>query len=170
MKRKLSTTLPSCLKQKKHPKLEQKLNQQKMMQKAFYDRTAKQLLALSRNDPVRIANPEGWMTRAAVLQEVAPQSYTVRTKEGQINRRNRRSLLKTPGTVADQELSETQTEYKPNSTSPENCNTDTYTKSQTNTLTPREIATRKSARTSGVTSQHQAPMQDYQGRPPYYST
>lgn len=147
MKRRLRTTLPSCVKQKKHPKLEQKLRQQKMMQKTFYDRTAKQLPPLSRDDSVRIESPEGWMTRATVLQKVAPQSYTVRTKEGQIIRRNRRSLLKTPGTVADQELSEAQTESKPNSTSTENCNTDTYTESQTQALTPGETVIRKSART-----------------------
>ena len=104
MKSKLRTTLPGCSKQKKHPKLEQKLKQQKVKQKTFYDRTAKQLPPLSRDDPVRIESPEGWMTKATVIQEVAPQSYTVRTKEGQIFRRNQRSLLKTPETVAAQEL------------------------------------------------------------------
>ncbi|KAL7837117.1 hypothetical protein SRHO_G00268280 [Serrasalmus rhombeus] len=56
MKRKLRTTLPSSSKQKKHPKLEQRLKLQKMKQKTFYDRTAKQLPSLSRDDPVRIGN------------------------------------------------------------------------------------------------------------------
>lgn len=118
-----------------------------MMQKTFYDRTAKQLPPLSRNDPVRIESPEGWTTKATVLQEVAPQSYTVRTKEGQIIRRNRRSLLKTPGTVADQELSNEQAESESSCSSSENCNTDTYTETQASTHTTDEIATRRSART-----------------------
>ncbi|KAL6480640.1 hypothetical protein MHYP_G00116730 [Metynnis hypsauchen] len=85
MKRKLRTTVPSSSKQDKHPKLEQRLNLQKMEQKTFYDGTAKQLPSLSRDDPVRIESPEGRITKA-VLHEVAPQSYTVRTKEGQIIR------------------------------------------------------------------------------------
>ena len=62
-------------------------------------------------------------------------------------RPNRRSLLKTPGTVADQELSNEQSESEPSSSSSENCNTDTYTETQASTHTTDEIATRRSART-----------------------
>ena len=108
MNRKLRTTLPCISKQNKHLKLEQKLLQQKTKQKSFYDRTAKQLPPLSSNDTVRIEEPGGWKTKATVLQEVAPRSFTVRTEEGQIFRRNRCSLLKTPETV--EELSEAQSE------------------------------------------------------------
>ena len=79
-----------------------------MVQKSFYDRAAKHLPPLSSNDTVRIEDPGGWKTKATVLQEVAPRSFTVRTEEGQIFRRNRRSLLKTPET--DEELSEAQSE------------------------------------------------------------
>uniref|UniRef100_A0A3B3S2K7 Integrase catalytic domain-containing protein n=1 Tax=Paramormyrops kingsleyae TaxID=1676925 RepID=A0A3B3S2K7_9TELE len=126
MKRKLRTTLPNCLKRKTHSKLEHKLKQQNIMQKIFYDRTAKQLPPLYRNNSVRIESPEGWVTKATVLQEVAPQSYTVKTREGQIIRRNQHSLLKTPGT------SDT---ICP---SPEN-KTDTHTETHTNTHTSNEI-------------------------------
>ena len=111
MNRKLRTTLPCISKPtsetSKHLDLEQKLLQQKIKQKSFYDRAAKQLPPLSRNDTVRIEEPGGWKTKATVLQEVAPRSFTVRTEEGQIFRRNRRSLLKTPET---EELSEAQSE------------------------------------------------------------
>lgn len=43
MNRKLRTTLPSYSKQKRHPKLQHQLQQQKMKQKTCYDKTAKQL-------------------------------------------------------------------------------------------------------------------------------
>ena len=149
MNRKLRTTLPTSAKQKKRPKLEQKLKHQKMKQKNFYDRTAKPLPPLSRDDAVRIESPEGWTTKATVLQEVAPQSYTVKTPEGQIIRRNRRSLLKTPATpetVPDQELSQTQAESESISTHNAHCNTDTDTDNLTNTSLPGEMLIRRSAR------------------------
>lgn len=63
------------------------MNHQKMKQKAFYDRTAKQLPPLSKDDAVRIEISKRWTTKATVLEKVAPQSYTVRTPEGQIIRR-----------------------------------------------------------------------------------
>uniref|UniRef100_A0A3B4CX82 Integrase catalytic domain-containing protein n=1 Tax=Pygocentrus nattereri TaxID=42514 RepID=A0A3B4CX82_PYGNA len=120
MKRKLRTKLPSCSKLKKHPKLEQRLKLQKLKQKTFYDRTAKQLPSLSRDDPVRIESPGGWITKATFLQEVAPQSYT---------------------------LSNAQTESESISPSSENCNTDMYTETQTKTHTLDEMVKRRSART-----------------------
>lgn len=140
LKRKLRTTLPICSKQKKHHKLGQKVKHQKIKQKAFYDRTAKQLPPLSRDDTVRIENPGGWTTKSTVPQEVAPQSYTVRTPERHIIRRNRRSLLKTPKapeTVPDQDLSQAQAES----------NIDTHTDNLTNAFIPGETATRRSTRT-----------------------
>lgn len=101
MNRKLRTTLPSHqphdkFKPKNPATIEQKLRQQKLRQKSFYDRTTKQLPPLTPNSPVRIENPDGWSTRGTVLQEVAPRSYTVKTEDGQILRRNHRNLLKTP--------------------------------------------------------------------------
>lgn len=73
-----------------------------MKQKVFYDVSAKSLSPLERNDPVRIEDDEGWNTKATVLQEVAPRSFTVRTEDGQVFRRNRRSLLKTPPAASEQ--------------------------------------------------------------------
>lgn len=54
----------------------------------FYDVSAKPLSPLERNDPVRIEDDEGWNTKATVLQEVAPRSYTVETEDGQVVRRS----------------------------------------------------------------------------------
>uniref|UniRef100_A0A3P8U020 Integrase catalytic domain-containing protein n=1 Tax=Amphiprion percula TaxID=161767 RepID=A0A3P8U020_AMPPE len=98
MNRKLRTTLPSypdAPVQKKHAKHENKLRKQKMRQKTSYDISAKPLPPLANNDPVRIEDVNGWNTKGIVL-EVAPRSFTVRTEDGQVLRRNRRSLLKTP--------------------------------------------------------------------------
>ncbi|KAJ8359388.1 hypothetical protein SKAU_G00159130 [Synaphobranchus kaupii] len=64
MHQKLHTTLPSYSKQRKlHQKLGRKLQQQKVKQKSFYDRTAKQLPPLSSNDAVMIEDPDGWMKK-----------------------------------------------------------------------------------------------------------
>lgn len=110
MNRKLRTTLPSYtndnVKQKKRTKLAKRQQQQKMKQKMYYDTTAKLLPALTSNDEVRIEDPDGWKTKGTVLQEVAPRSYTVRTEAGQVLRRNRRSLLKTPQT-SDPQIGDT---------------------------------------------------------------
>ena len=143
MKRKLRTTLPSHqndkLKQKNHSKIEHKLRQQKMMQKSFYDRTTKHLPPLTTNNTVRIEDADGWSTKATVLQEVAPRSYTLKTDDGQILRRNRRSLLKTPqGTVG--ELSVTCGESQVIPTPAMDCNTDSHTP------TPSEPELRRSTR------------------------
>lgn len=67
--------------------------------------------------------PDGWRTKATVLQEVAPRSFTVRTEEGQIFRCNRCSLMKTK--EAGQQLSESiiESEFTP---SPQtDCDTNT---------------------------------------------
>ncbi|KAL7851936.1 hypothetical protein SRHO_G00177210 [Serrasalmus rhombeus] len=102
MNRRIRTTLPFCSgKGQQCPMLQQKFMQQKAKQKTAYDRSAKCLQPLSRNDKVRIEGPDTWDRKATVLQEVAPRSYVVRTEEGQVLRRNRRSLLKTPETVQE---------------------------------------------------------------------
>lgn len=46
-------------------------------------------------DIVRIKDPDAWTRKATVLSEVGPRSYTVRTEDGQVFRRNRKNLLKT---------------------------------------------------------------------------
>ncbi|KAI7804246.1 hypothetical protein IRJ41_003255 [Triplophysa rosa] len=97
MGRKLRTTLPYkqiCLKQK---------------QKANYDKTSRSLRPLATKDTVRLENNNTWNKRATVLEEVNPRSYTVKTEDGQILRRNRRSLLKTQETMPE-EHSENETE------------------------------------------------------------
>lgn len=142
MKRKLRTTLPSHpndkSEQKNPAKIENKLRQQKMRQKSFYDRTTKHLPPLATNNTVRIEDADGWSTRATVLQEVAPRSYTVRTDDGQILRRNRRSLLKTPqGT--DSELSVTGGESQVIPTPAMDCSTDSDTPTPELRRSTREI-------------------------------
>lgn len=109
-----------------------------MKQKSFYDRTAKQFPLLLTNDTVRIENPDGWKTKATVIQEVAPKSFTVRTEEGQIFRLNHRSILKTQETVPEISKSHTESEsIYPHVT---DCNTNAYT--------PGEPVLRRSTRIS----------------------
>lgn len=137
MKRKLRTTLPShsndILEQQNPAKIEHKLKQQKMRQKSFYDKTTKYLPPLTTNNTVRIQDADGWSTRATVVQEVAPRSYTVRTDDGQILRRNRRSLLKTPqGTMG--ELSVTCGESQITPSSAMDFNTESHTDKHTHLL------------------------------------
>lgn len=56
------------------------------------------LKVLSKNDIVRVEDTNCWEKKAVVLEEVNPRSYVVRTENGQVLRRNRRSLLKTQET------------------------------------------------------------------------
>lgn len=82
MNRKLRTTLPSypnVAPSRKHAKLKNNLNKQKVRQKTFYDISAKPLPALTNSDPVRVQDTDGWNTKGFVLQEVAPRSITVKT-------------------------------------------------------------------------------------------
>lgn len=53
------------------------------------------LQVLSKNDIVRVEDANCWDRKAVVLEEVNPRSYVVRTENGQILRRNRKSLLET---------------------------------------------------------------------------
>ena len=95
MNRKLRNTLPHMPRQEKHRGLTQKRMQLKWEQKKNHDKTARNLKPLTEHDVVRIEEPHGWNRKAVVLKEVSPRSYTVRTEDGQVFRRNRRSLLKT---------------------------------------------------------------------------
>ena len=107
MGRRLRTTLPHTEKQKKNNIMRQKQKSLQNRQKANYDKASKCLLPLSKHDTVRVEDSNYWSKKATVLKEVGPRSYTVRTEDGQILRRNRRSLLKTPETLeqsADNEL------------------------------------------------------------------
>ena len=106
MGRRLRTTLPHTAKQKKNI-MRQKQQCLQNRQKANYDKASKSLVSLSPHDTVRLQDSKYWNKKATVLEEVAPRSYNVRTEDGQVLRRNRRSLLKTPETLeqsADDEL------------------------------------------------------------------
>ncbi len=124
MNRKLRTTLPSCSEQKANVKIKQKLKRLKDRQKFYYDRAAKHLQPLLTDDVVRIKSDENWSKKATVMQEVAPRSYTVKTDDGQIFRRNRRDLLKTAKELKD--LNECNVKSETN-----DCNTDTNMDTQT---------------------------------------
>ncbi|ROL43006.1 hypothetical protein DPX16_5559 [Anabarilius grahami] len=81
--------------------MKQNLKQLKEKQKFYYDSSAKLLQPLVMDDVVRIRSDVNWSKKATVMQEVAPRSYTVKTNDGQILRRNRRDLLKTEKDVED---------------------------------------------------------------------
>ncbi len=57
-----------------------------------YNKAAQRLEPL---DDVGIEDPDAWSRKSTVLNEVEPRSYTVKTENEQVLRRNRNSLLKT---------------------------------------------------------------------------
>ncbi|KAL7859480.1 hypothetical protein SRHO_G00146270 [Serrasalmus rhombeus] len=101
MNRKLRTTL-SCYTDIKHNTgIQTKL--ENMKQKQRYDKSTKPLSPLAKDHVVRIQDQDAWNRKATVLQEVGPRSYEVKTEEGHVLRRNRRSLLKTKETFTETE-------------------------------------------------------------------
>lgn len=100
MGRRLRTTIPHTA-QKKRNKVRQKLRQLQNRQKVNFDKSSKSLIPLQRHDTVRLQDLNNWTTKATVLEEVRPRSYTVKTEDGQVLRRNRRSLLWTQETLND---------------------------------------------------------------------
>uniref|UniRef100_A0A3B4TFD4 Uncharacterized protein n=1 Tax=Seriola dumerili TaxID=41447 RepID=A0A3B4TFD4_SERDU len=111
MHRKLRTTLPHIPKDnddKNNNKLTDKRMRLKHRQKMNYDKTARCLEPLQEKDVVRIEGPDFWARKATVLSEVGPRSFVVKTENGQVLRRNRRSLLKTQDT--ENETEETESE------------------------------------------------------------
>uniref|UniRef100_A0A3Q2Q1F1 Integrase catalytic domain-containing protein n=1 Tax=Fundulus heteroclitus TaxID=8078 RepID=A0A3Q2Q1F1_FUNHE len=99
MGRRLRTTLPYICEQKQK-EVKQKLLQKR--QKANYDKSTKSLVPLARHDTVRVHDSNTWSKKATVLEEVSPRSYNVKAEDGQVLRRNRRSLLKTQDTWQEQ--------------------------------------------------------------------
>ncbi|XP_040915366.1 uncharacterized protein K02A2.6-like [Toxotes jaculatrix] len=98
MHRKLRTTLPQIPRDndnKHNNKLTDKRMRLKHRQKMNYDKTARHLEPIQEKDVVRIEGPHSWDRKATVLSEVGPRSFVVKTENGQVLRRNRRSLLKT---------------------------------------------------------------------------
>ncbi|KAI7810790.1 hypothetical protein IRJ41_006595 [Triplophysa rosa] len=98
MGRKLRTTLPYVTKKNKNRAWRKKQMCLKQRQKANYDKTSRSLRPLATKDTVRPENNNTWNKRATVLEEVNPRSYTVKTEDGQILRRNRRNSETLPTT------------------------------------------------------------------------
>ncbi len=101
MCRKLRTTLPHISKDnnnKNNNELTDKRMRLKHRQKTNYDKTARCLEPLQERDVGRIEGPDFWARKATVLSEVGPRSFVVKTENGQVLRRNGRSLLKTQDT------------------------------------------------------------------------
>ena len=97
MGRRLQSALPmfpSLLEQTCNSNVKQKLNDRQMKQKFYYDRIAKQLLPLKSNDVVRFKHNNSWKQAVVVGSHFTPRSYTIRTTNGTILRRNRRYLKK----------------------------------------------------------------------------
>ena len=106
MGRRIRTTLPHVEKQQWHSKVRQKQKHLQMRQKMNYDKASRSLAPLARHDTVRVEDSNIWSKKATVLEEVSPRSYTVKTEDGQILRRNRRSLLKTRETLRERTTQE----------------------------------------------------------------
>ncbi|XP_063055929.1 uncharacterized protein K02A2.6-like [Engraulis encrasicolus] len=84
--------------------IQKKLENMKWKQKQRFDKSTKPLSPLAKDDVVRIQDQDAWNRKATVLQEVGPRSYEVKTEEGHVLRRNRRSLLKTKETFTETEI------------------------------------------------------------------
>ncbi|XP_054864601.1 uncharacterized protein K02A2.6-like [Amphiprion ocellaris] len=98
MGRQLRTTLPYTT-TKKHKQVQDKMKRLQKRQKVNFDKSAKSLKPLAPNDTVRVEDSNIWTKKATVLEEVNPRSYNVKTEDGLILRRNRRSLLHTSETL-----------------------------------------------------------------------
>uniref|UniRef100_A0A3Q2YZ04 Integrase catalytic domain-containing protein n=1 Tax=Hippocampus comes TaxID=109280 RepID=A0A3Q2YZ04_HIPCM len=95
MNRKLRTTLPCNSETRQNKDIQSKMDYLKSKQKQRYDKATKTLPPLVKDDVVRIQDQKMWNKKATVLKEVGPRSYEVRTKDGNVFRRNRRDLRKT---------------------------------------------------------------------------
>uniref|UniRef100_A0A669DK63 Gypsy retrotransposon integrase-like protein 1 n=1 Tax=Oreochromis niloticus TaxID=8128 RepID=A0A669DK63_ORENI len=102
MGRKLQTTLPYTT-TRKHKQVRDKMKQLQKRQKVNFDKSSKSLKPLAPNEAVRVEDANVWTKRATVLEEVNPRSYNVKTEDGLILRRNRRSLLYTQKTMGPSE-------------------------------------------------------------------
>ncbi len=96
MNRKLRTRLPTVSAHK-----DTFVPSNKSKQKYYYDKAARSLEPLQKDDVVRMRQGASWAVKAQVLEEVAPRSYKVITEQGYIYRRNRKDLLKTTEHFSD---------------------------------------------------------------------
>uniref|UniRef100_A0A8C5EM65 Integrase catalytic domain-containing protein n=1 Tax=Gouania willdenowi TaxID=441366 RepID=A0A8C5EM65_GOUWI len=104
MGRRLCTTLLYSVQGQKHEAVRQKLKHLQEKQKNSCDKPSRSLAPLAGRDTVRVEDSNIWSKKATVLEEVGPRSYTVQTEDGQILRRNCRSLLKTQETLQQREV------------------------------------------------------------------
>ena len=95
-------TVTSLLKPKLIENIKVKKEESKNKQSKYYNRGAKELSELERGDIVRIKPQSGkvW-EKAKVIAKVDVRSYTVKTEDGRIYRRNRRHLKKTSESFHD---------------------------------------------------------------------
>ena len=67
---------------------------QKAKQKHYYDKTVLPPLAEVQVIRIRDAKATHWAKKGVVIQQVAPRSYEIETKDGVRYRRNRKDILK----------------------------------------------------------------------------
>ena len=85
------------------------LEQRKLEQKRYYDRSAKELPPLHPNDSVRICHKGKWEPAVVIDLDETPRSYHVRTQDGSIFRRNRRHLLEVPKSEDNEQIATAET-------------------------------------------------------------
>ncbi|XP_053326251.1 uncharacterized protein K02A2.6-like [Spea bombifrons] len=136
MGRRLRTNLPmkdDLLARRTGAQVKQFKENQKEKQKVYFDSRVKSLPELHKGEKVRIKDKDNtWTQKGSIDEQVQPRSYTIRTEEGRIIRRNRRDILKEP----EQKCSNTESDgvlY---------CNTET--ESETDQVVRRSTRRRKS--------------------------
>lgn len=141
MGRALRTTLPYIPPKQQLRKQRNKMKLLQHRQKIHYDKSSRPLEPLRMNDTVRVHDANIWRDKATVLEEVGPRSYTVRTEDGVVLRRNRRSLQKT------QETSELPQEDAPAGSVPIQVSPEEPDKSRSGLTQTSPVVLRRSSRT-----------------------
>lgn len=99
MSRRLRSVLPTTF-QQLQPKIvdlqqtKKHLSIRQANQKADFDKNAKPLPSLSRGDNVRVYRKKTWNPAVVLEKRPEPRSFVIKTREGQVLRRNRRDLIK----------------------------------------------------------------------------
>ena len=97
--RKIRSRLPSFIPLNRDKDVLSKLKDNKVRQKYYYDKTAKNLSILTPGATVRVrqGSQKEWSSQCKVLSKTEfPRSYVIRTPQGTHLRRNRKDLLETP--------------------------------------------------------------------------
>ena len=113
--RRIKTNLPFIPNKSNEGEYQRRIRS-KQKQAQYYNRNAKPLPPLERNDVVRVRGDSSWGEKGVIVDKSEhPRSYIVRTERGGEYRRNRVDLLKTPErpeTVTEPEEEEIQTASK----------------------------------------------------------